>query len=406
MFWERWIPKKYLVKSEICGVEVVFSEEGLSYNTTYLKNGKKLELISALSSKDKPGFSKAVEKNKIPLVIVINGKGVILKKAALFGTESGGFEEVIRENLPTINQDEFYIQLFRQGDSHVFITLCRKEQVNSVVDELKRQKKDIAAVLIGSPAVIGLQPLWSSFNNVQTSTHQVELTNELADAFTLRPSVNESVKIDGISIGAEYVLGFSAGLCYLMQRRIAETNNAELLSIGRLHTEKNKFRFLMILVVVIAFTVAVTNVLFYTSYFDKNNKLETELSVYQGKYEQINQLLSDYQKKKDLIEGAGVLNRNKLSEYADKIAKTIPGEVALTEMYFNPKDENEESEDSLVKFKNKELVIKGNCNKSLIINEWVNVLKMQKFIKDVSLEKFSYNNEGLLPNYEIRLITE
>jgi Tfp pilus assembly protein PilN len=162
----------------------------------------------------------------------------------------------------------------------------------------------------------------------------------------------------------------------------------------------------MITVIGIAFALAATNVFFYTSYFDKNNKLETELSVYQGKYEQINQLLSDYQKKKGLIENAGVLNKNKLSEYADKIAKTIPDEVVLTEMHFNPKLENDESDDSLVTFQSKQMIIKGNCNKSLIINEWVNVLKMQKFVKDVSLEKFAYSSEGILPNYEIRLITE
>jgi hypothetical protein len=70
------------------------------------------------------------------------------------------------------------------------------------------------------------------------------------------------------------------------------------------------------------------------------------------------------------------------------------------------KQQLKDSEDSLITFSSKQLIIKGNCNKSLIINEWANVLKMQKFIKDVSLEKFSYNSEGLLPNFEIKIITE
>jgi Tfp pilus assembly protein PilN len=162
----------------------------------------------------------------------------------------------------------------------------------------------------------------------------------------------------------------------------------------------------MISAVIIAFTAAIVNVLFYTTYFDKNNKLETELSVYQGKYEQINQLLSDYQKNKGLIENAGVLNRNKLSEYADKIGKTLPDEVVLSDLYFNPKKEDDENADSLVKFENKILVLKGNCSKSFIVNEWINVLKMQNFIKTISLEKFVYNNQGMLPNFEIKLMTE
>jgi hypothetical protein len=75
-------------------------------------------------------------------------------------------------------------------------------------------------------------------------------------------------------------------------------------------------------------------------------------------------------------------------------------------MNFNPKTEKDDSEDSLITFQNGQLTIKGNCNKSLIINEWVNVLKMQKFVRDVSLEKFAYNNDGVLPNYEIKVLTQ
>ncbi|MBL7932786.1 MAG: hypothetical protein JNL60_12830 [Bacteroidia bacterium] len=130
------------------------------------------------------------------------------------------------------------------------------------------------------------------------------------------------------------------------------------------------------------------------------------MAVYQGKYEQVNQLLSDYQKNKDLIENAGVLGKNSLSEYADKIGKTLPDEVVLTELYFNPKQDKDETEDSLVTFQNKQLILRGNCGKSFIVNEWLSVLKMQKFIRDVNLEKFVYNNNGVAPNFEIKLKTE
>jgi len=100
------------------------------------------------------------------------------------------------------------------------------------------------------------------------------------------------------------------------------------------------------------------------------------------------------------------LNRNKISEYADRIGATIPQEVILGQMYFNPIKEDIESEDSLVVFETRQLIIKGNCNKSLLVNEWLNVLKMQEFVKVVSLEKFSYNKEGSVPNFEIKIITK
>jgi len=407
MFWDKWIPKKYLVKSEICAVELAFTDNGLEYYYTYLKNkNNKLEIADKGICNEISELPKIILKNKIPLLLIANGKGIILKKISLNQESEQSYNDLIKNNLPTINTNDFFVQLFKQNSSTAFISLCRKEQLLQIVNDFKTKKYDVADVYIGAPSIIGLQPLWSNYNNLPTTFHTIEITNDTVENINSATLENTTIKIDDLSFSQNHTLGFAAGLSYLTQNKISETNNEELVGIENTHIEKNKFKFLMIGVVAIAFVLAITNVMFYTTYFDKNNKLETELGVYQGKYEQINQLLTDYQKKKDLIENAGVLNKNKLSEYADKIAATIPDEVSLSEFYFNPKLETDESEDSLVTFENKHLILKGNCNKSLIINEWVNVLKMQKFIKDVALEKFAYNNEGILPNFEIRIITE
>jgi Tfp pilus assembly protein PilN len=406
MFWDKWIPKKYLVKSDICSIEVAFSDTGKKFYYTHLKNkNNKLNIVSSSSSFDALDLPNGIEKNKIPVLIILNGKGIILKKISLSENSEQNFEDLIRANLPAINPDDFFVQLVRQSNNTAFITLFRKEQLTPILEELKFKKINIANVLIGVPTIKGLQPLWSNFNTLSTTFHTVELTNNDIDNIT-STTENATVKIDDISFDSTHTLGFAAGLSYLTQVKIAETNSVELLDIETKHLEKNKFWFLMIAVVAIAFLLSVANVIVYTNYFNKNNQLESELNVYQSKYDQINQLLTDYQKKKELIENVGILSKNKLSEYADRIAATIPEEVTLTELYFNPKQDNDESEDSLIIFKNKQLIIKGNCNKSLIINEWANILKMQKFIKDVSLEKFVYNNEGILPNFEMRIITE
>ena len=408
MFWDKWIPKKYFVKAEVCAVEVCYRDEGTKYHCTVLRSkNNKLEVVQTNSYLDSLVLPESITKNKIPITIILNGKGIIIKKIMLAENSEEDFQEIIKQNLPAIQIDDFYAQIFKQSDNSAFISLCRKAQVNNIITHLKNKKYDLASILIGAPAVIGLQPLWSDFNSIETSIHLVELTNGAIDTISTQDSnKSKTVKIDDLSFGSEYTLGFAGGLSYLMQRPIVENNSETLFLISEKHIEKNKLQFLMISAVVIAFTVAIVNVLFYTSYFDKNNKLETELSVYQGKYEQINQLLSDYQKNKGLIENAGVLNRNKLSEYADKIGKTLPDEVVLSDLYFNPKKNDDENADSLVKFENKILVLKGNCSKSFIVNEWINVLKMQNFIKNISLEKFVYNNQGMLPNFEIKLTTE
>jgi hypothetical protein len=409
MFWDNWIPAKYLVKAEICAIEICFIDSGINYLYAHCRNKKnKFDLGETGTIKDLSQLPKNILRNKTPLVLIVNGKGVFLKKITINKEGNQDFSQIVHENLPAINQVEFFIQLYKQNEGAAFIVLCRKEQVNKIIEELQSKKFDIAGILLGAPAVIGLQPLWSSYNFLSTSLHQAELSNGSLDTITAYPPNFQSGKttLEGMSFSSEHTLGIAGGISYFTQSTISESANEELISLQKNHTENNKLRFLAICCVALAFILSVTNVIFYTVCFDKNNTLETELGVYQGKQEEINKLLSDYQKNKGLIENAGILNKNKLTEYADRIGKTLPKEVVLSELYFNPKKDNDYSEDSLMTFKNKEIVLRGNCKKSFIINEWISVLKMQKFIHDVNLEKFAYNSEGLLPNFEIKLITE
>src|SRR6202000_736955 len=51
-------------------------------------------------------------------------------------------------------------------------------------------------------------------------------------------------------------------------------------------------------------------------------------------------------------------------------------------------------------------IIKGNCNKSFILNEWVNVLKSQQFARSVNLEQFGFNLGSHLPNFVLKLEIE
>lgn len=406
MFLDRFIPKKYLAKSEVCALEIVVGDNGNVFHFTVLKNkGKKLEISYAGTTTEKIELPKHVLKSKMPLVVIINGKGVVIKKVNLPQEEELEAQQIIEQNLPAVNKDDLFIQVFRQDDRTAFISLCRKEIVRELLSELKKQKYDVADVHIGAPAVLGLKPLWDSFNRISTTTHTMELNN--GNVETILPSAQkEKVNVQGLEIESEHMLGFATGLGYVMQVRVNENCDAELAAMFKAHLDKNKFRILTLACVAIAFVIALVNVLFYTSYFDKNSKLESELLVYEGKSDELNKLLNDYQSNKDLIEGAGILNGNKLSEYADRIGVTIPTEVVLGQLYFNPKKEDVESDDSLVVFSNHQLIIKGNCNKSLVVNDWLNVLKMQAFVKAVTLEKFTYSKEGSLPNFEIKIITK
>jgi hypothetical protein len=410
MFWDKWIPKKYLVKSTICGVEVVFTDSGYKVSYSILKKqSNKLEISESGGCDTISSLPAKIKKGKIPLVLNITGKGVIIKKTNYNSDQELNLPEFIQQNLPAINPDDFYIQILKQNNSTCFISVIRKVQFDALLKEINENKFEVADVIIGPAAIVAINSIITGYNYVYAGDNRVELLNGNVENISIRDTDLTDIvdiEVDGLKIRRDQTLAFSAAFGYITSQNSYVSKETNLVKYKSDHLERNKIKTTFYFFVIVAFVVSLINFFFFSNYFSTNNKLQSELDVYQGKYEQINELLTGYEKKKGLIEQTGLLENNFLSKYSDRIASTIPDEVVLTEFYLNPQIIDRSGEDSLMNFRKNTIILKGNCHKSLIINEWVNVLKTQNFIKDVNLEKFSFNNEGNQPNFEIKIITE
>ena len=405
MFWEKWIPEKQLFKSTVCGLEILLTDSGSLFFYTILQSKKnKLTILESGSSEEKLVLPAIISQNKIPLVVCIVGKGLISKKVTV---KDQSFEEVLNQNLPAITLSEFYIQLYQQLHCDGFLSLFRKEQVDSVIEILKQTKLEIANVFLGYAFVSDTMPLVTLFNSIKTNGASLEFSNSCLESIRQTPidDIIETLDIEGISLTNKNVLGFALCFTYLLNTNHCHNYYEELKQYKTKHLEKAKLKVLTYSLVGITFTISLFNFFFFSYYFDMNNKLGTELNLYEDKYKKIDELLDSYEKKKTLIEESGIFNPNCIVKYESRIAGSLPKEVILTKWVLNPSMKIEE-EDSLIKFQKNIILIEGVCNKSSIINEWVNVLKTQNYVKDVNLEKFNFNTEGNQPNFELKIVTE
>ncbi|MBL7893846.1 MAG: hypothetical protein JNK50_01040 [Bacteroidia bacterium] len=328
---------------------------------------------------------------------------MITKKINLNTSDEITAAEFIHNNFPAIQSDEFNIQAHLQTNNSCFVSLIRSSNLNTIVEEIRSIKAEIADVIIGPAAIIALQQLLSGFNQVNSAVNSFNLLNDYVEEIEIANSEIKIINLENLSFNTTYLLSIAIGFGYLTQQNNSIDLNKKTLFKER-HLEEQKFKTVLYSLITLAFLLCLINFFLFSNYFSSSNKLQTELDVYQGKYEQINELLENYEKKKVLIEKTGLLENNPISKFADKIASTIPEEVIITEMIFNPINLNEE--DSLVAFSKNQLIIKGNCNKSLLINEWVNILKSQSFIQSVSLEKFLFKTESSQPNFELMVETK
>src|ERR1700741_3140810 len=136
MLWERWIPESYLTKSSVCGIECVYSESGLSFNYAILSvQKKKIEISSQGSTGNRNEIPGLLKKSSIPVVLAVVGKGVIVKRIIFSENDSLNITDLIKQHLPTVSVDDFYIQFFKCSGNTGYLTLCRKEQVDSLLTQ-------------------------------------------------------------------------------------------------------------------------------------------------------------------------------------------------------------------------------------------------------------------------------
>ncbi len=407
MWWERWIPGSYLTKSSVCGVECIFDEAGVSYHYCVLQIRKnKVEILTEGITGDITEILAAAKKTSSPISLSVSGKGIIIKKIIFSENDSLQLKNLLQQHLPAIPFNEFYVQFYKNAAGSGHIAVCRKEQTNELITLFKKNKTEVVNIFIGSLVCNALSNLTQGYNRLTTSITQLELANGFVESVEPMGNAEQvSLTVDGLNISSAQLVSFASGFSYLTRQANYNSDDPEINSLPLNHSEKIKVKLLLFVLIAVLFIISgINSVLFFQKY-EANNALEIELNLYESKNTEITQLLESYQKKKSLIEQAGIFDDKKISIYADKIAASLPADIVLRELYFNP-EEGETEEDSLMDFKQNQLIIKGNCSKSLLLNDWVNVLKSQSFVKSVNLENFVFNSEGHLPNFVLKLETE
>jgi Tfp pilus assembly protein PilN len=407
MWWERWIPKSYLTKNAICGVECVVDESGTTFQYAVLSVKKnKVEIAQTGNTSDSSEILRISKKASAPIALAICGKGIIVKKIIFSENDSLELKGLLQQHLPAIQFNEFYVQFYKNAGNSGHISLCRKEQVDTLIAQFSKDKTEIVNVFIGPLICNSLSAITTTYNRLSTSIYQLELQNGFAESVQSNASIDPTpLEIDGSTINPQQTVSFAEGFGYLTRQTNVVTDNIELTVLPEQHLQKIKTRLLLTTLIIFSLLITGTNAMLFFQKFDESNAIDVELNLYESKNNQITALLESYQKKKNLIEQAGIFDNKKMSVYADKIAASLPEDILLRELYFNP-EEGETEVDSLTNFTENQLIIKGNCSKSQSVNEWINVLKSQSFIKTVNLETFKYNSEGHLPNFVIKVDTQ
>jgi Tfp pilus assembly protein PilN len=350
---------------------------------TFKKEKNQLKLIENKSFISKKTFLENIDL-KLPIVLAIDGKGVLNKKIDSASDIDLAWQKNIDFN--TIYHTSYTLK------NNIFISFCRKNVADEWLSFFESKKAQIIDVYIGSFLSVLLADNLSS---------PVVYSGDLALVLEQNEIVNfskpEAIPSANYTIGEHSVSNFAMplygiGLNYFVQNDSISKSEFNNNSIDEVVYRKAFSTFGLIMLVGFLITL-LASYLSIQYYSEKNAALNIQ-NVYSNKaYQQIVTLEKQKKDKEKIIKDSGFLSDKFLSFYSYEIIKSIPNSISLNELNTAPLQK-------VVKHNEKVEITPGTIwVKGVTVNEdefnnWLRSLKSFHWIAKFELESLKKDKKN------------
>lgn len=288
-------------------------------------------------------LEKLVEKS--PVFLAIKGKGILEKKVHL--KEGFSDEDIVKSVIPNANSQEFYVSQYALDESLYNVAISRKKNIDSILNSLISDKVNLCGLFLGEQKI--------------DETFKVTLLNSKSHS-------------DGVP--KEISKNFENFLFDFKSRKIVLFGLLSLLSV-----------------------LIISNLV----YLYLNNKITTYDEIISNNslvIQSEKNLKNKYADIKSLTAHIGGVNRS--SHHAlmvDDLLVDLPPKIDFHNLEINKKREDT---DTLLFFESN-IHILGTTNTSYTLNEWINLLKAKKWIKNIHLKSFKQEENSNFGQFEIEV---
>ncbi len=347
----------------------------------------------------------------IPVSIVINGMGVLVKKTDEGFTENNMLSSI----LPNVNPSDFYYQL-TGSKPNTFISIARKETVHSLLDQLAAKGFKILQFTLGFAPIHNIVPFWKPENKQPLETglfslqtdNQLQLTGFLqkAEPTTDRFSLTE-FQVANQYVHGSTLLAFSAALS-LIADDLTKPAPIESETIKLARKEYRNYKYFKIAgwtVLTSILLILLINFLFFNYYFEHNKELQAFQLVSQEQIIQHKKAQLQLKNKELFLEKSGWLKKGKFSFYADRIASLTPANTTLTSLAVFPVKGMAVSDYGAFQNRRDTIQVNGICNDPVELNQYINNLKLINEFREVSIRDYHIKKEDETGIFFIEILT-
>jgi hypothetical protein len=370
-----------IIKLDNLHVVNVIKKEGneIYHVLTIKKKGSKIDIVSTHSFKVYGELVRNLDL-KFPVVLVLNGKG-ILNKEINFNNEA---DIAWQKN---IDFSTIYFTSLKSRNSS-FMSFCRKNIVEETIVKFQKSGFQIIDVYIGSFLSALLQP---SIKKPSFVSHDLflEFDNQNLSNFSKLTEIKSENYLLGLDTISSETLPLYGTLIhfFIKQKEVSKTEN-NTLNVDEIIYKKafNLFGAGMLIVFVASLLMSYFLIQYYGS---KNNELNMKNVFSNQSYQKIVELEKQKENKLNILKESGYMSSKFLSFYGYELMKNIPQDLSLNELNIIPADKEVKAEKK-IKFIAKTINVKGETFNENSINNWLELLKKMEWVDNfeiISLKK-------------------
>gem|GEM_PF-1668503 len=451
---------------EAAGVEItLLPEEQVAISGVWvrLEKGRVVKKMEFQGLRSYEELAKKVAA-KVPVAVVIQGKGVLHKKVAAgagvgaaraaVGGDGGsasagagvgasragagvgasragaGGTGTFEEALPNANPNDFFIETV-ELEGYAWLSIIRKDVLERVVGQVRELGFRVLSVSVGPGSIEYVAPFinFEKERVIRKDFFEVKVGEEgkIKDVAVASAAVEPKTEYN---IGDQYVfasslLAFSAAARLLADgmtgggigewsgggggERSLTGGGIESAIIASERDEYRHYRYFVAggwALMIIVFVVLLVNFLFYSFYFNRNAQLQTILAAYSQQSSSSEKMRAEIGSRQVFFEVNGWNRSSRLSLYADRIAGLVPSSAVLTSMKINPLNNGFFSDGSGAVFKRDTIQIAGTCDDPTELNRWVNNLRNIDQFRTVNLLNYSYKKESATGTFSMEITTK
>jgi Tfp pilus assembly protein PilN len=319
--------------------------------------------------------------SNVPVVVALNGKGVVQKQISANSDSSGGgqFQDI---------SSDFY-RVNSIFTNFTGIAFCRHETLNAIVGPLLDRKVKVVDCTIGVYCAIGLFEQHGIEKSYIGHGYSLAL-GKVQDGIA---PTNEKVNLFGVDIASELFFPHLLAILFFLKGKI----DADSVLPSRIQASRKSFltvkrnKPIFYAFVGILFIGLLVTTFLRESVQERQSNLNYSLSQQRKEFakEQAEKNKSD-----EILREARklALYYNEYQIVLDRIGETMPPNLTLKSLKVNPVISKLTKNQEVV-FKDGVVLIEGFSNRSDDISNWINVLNTQLWVSRVAIVSIT-NLEG------------